>query len=62
MSIHDLVREEAQRQIDPVIEAIPVDNDKFSTPIGKAILQYENIRDFLQGYEYGHIAEACALK
>ena len=61
MSINDLVREEAQRQIDLVIEAIPIDNDEFSTPIGKAILQYENIRDFLLGYEYGHIAEACAL-
>ena len=42
MSINDLVRKEAQRQIDLVIEAIPIDNDKFSTPIGKAKLQYEN--------------------
>jgi hypothetical protein len=53
--------EEAHRQIDLIIEAIPVDKDKFSTPIGKAILQYENITDFLLGYEYGHVAEACAL-
>ncbi len=61
VSINDLVKEEAQRQIDLVIEAIPVDKDRFSTPIGKAILQYENITDFLLGYEYGHVAEACAL-
>jgi hypothetical protein len=61
VSINDLVKEEAQRQIDLVIEAIPVDKDKFSTPIGKAILEFENITDFLLGYEYGHVAEACAL-
>jgi hypothetical protein len=61
VSINDLVKEEAQRQIDLVIDAIPVDKNKFSTPIGKAILQYQNISDFLLGYEYGHVAEACAL-
>jgi hypothetical protein len=61
VSINDLVKEEAQRQIDLVIDAIPIDKNRFSTPIGKAILQYENITDFLLGYEYEHIAEACAL-
>jgi hypothetical protein len=61
VSINDLVKEEAQRQIDLVIDANPIDKNKFSTPIGKAILQYENITDFLLGYEYGHVAEACAL-
>lgn len=59
MSINDLVKEEAQRQIDLVIEEIPFDASAFSTPIAKARLLYKDINDFLLGYEYGHISEAC---
>ena len=58
MSINDLVKEEAQRQIDLVIEEIPFDASAFSTPIAKARLLYKDISDFLLGYEYGHISEA----
>jgi hypothetical protein len=61
VSVNDLVKEETQREIYLVIEVIPVDKNKFSTPTEKAILQYENISDFLLGYEYGHVAGACIL-
>ena len=33
MSINDLVKEEAQRQIDLAIEGIPSDRSRLSTPI-----------------------------
>ena len=46
MSINDLVKEEAQRQIDHAVEEIPVNISAFSTPIAKARLLYENINDF----------------
>jgi hypothetical protein len=61
VSINDLVKEEAQRQIDLAIETLPEHTSKFSTPIAQARLQYENITDFLLGYEYGHMIEACTL-
>jgi hypothetical protein len=59
VSINDLVKEEAQRQIDLVIEEIPFDASAFSSPIAKARLLYKDIDDFLLGFEYGHISEAC---
>ena len=55
MSINDLVKEEAQRQIDLAIEEIPSDRSRLSTPIARSRFQYKNISDFLLGFEYGHI-------
>ena len=55
MSINDLVKEEAQRQIDLAIEEIPSDRSRLSTPIARSRFQYKNLSDFLLGFEYGHI-------
>jgi hypothetical protein len=52
MSINDLVKEEAQRQIDLAIEEIPSDRSRLSTPIARSRFQYKNISDFLLGFEY----------
>jgi hypothetical protein len=60
VSINDLVKEEAQRQIDLAIEEIPSDRSRLSTPIARSRFQYKNISDFLLGFEYGHITGMCA--
>lgn len=60
MSINDLVKEEAQRQIDIAIEEIPFSKGRFSTPIAKSRFQYKEISDFLLGFEFGHITGICA--
>jgi hypothetical protein len=60
VSINDLVKEEAQRQIDLAIEEIPSDRNRLSTPIARSRFQYKNISDFLLGFEYGHITGICA--
>jgi hypothetical protein len=60
VSINDLVKEEAQRQIDRAIEEIPSDRSRLSTPIARSRFQYKNISDFLLGFEYGHITGMCA--
>ena len=59
MSINDLVKEEAQRQIDIAIEQIPSDRSRLGTPIAESRFQYKNISDFLLGFEYGHITGMC---
>ena len=51
MSINDLVKEEAQRQIDLAIEEIPSDRSR----LARSRFQYKNLSDFLLGFEYGHI-------
>ena len=51
MSINDLVKEEAQRQIDLAIEEIPSDSSR----LARSRFQYKNLSDFLLGFEYGHI-------
>jgi hypothetical protein len=62
VSINDLVKEEAQRQIDLAIEEIPSDRNRLSTPIARSRFQYKNISDFLLGFEYGHITrDVCVL-
>jgi hypothetical protein len=48
--INDLVKEEAQRQIDLAIEEIPCDRSRLSTAILVVLL----------GFEYGHITGMCA--
>jgi hypothetical protein len=53
VSINDLVKEEAQRQIDLAIEEIPSDKSRLSTPIARSRFQYKDISDFLLGFEYG---------
>jgi hypothetical protein len=58
--IDDLVKEEAQRQIDLAIEEIPFDSSRLSTPIARSRFQYKNFSDFLLGFEYGHITGMCA--
>ena len=60
MSINDLVKEEAQRQIDLAIEEIPSDSIRLSTPIARSRFQYKDISDFLLRFEYGHITGMCA--
>jgi hypothetical protein len=56
VSINDLVKEEAQRQIDLAIEEIPSD----SIRLARSRFQYKNLSDFLLGFEYGHITGMCA--
>jgi hypothetical protein len=56
MSVDDLVKEEIQRQVDTSIEEIPHEVSLWNTPDNKERFQYENISDFMLGYEYGHIA------
>jgi len=51
VSINDLVKEEANRQVDSAIEDIPIDRKKYGSPLGKTILQYKDLSDFLLGYE-----------
>jgi hypothetical protein len=60
VSINDLVKEEAQRQIDLAIEEIPSDKSRLSTPIARSRFQYKDISDFLLGFEYEHITGMCA--
>ena len=60
MSINDLVKEEAQRQIDIAIEQIPSDRSRLGTPIAESRFQYKDISDFLLGFEYGHITGICS--
>jgi hypothetical protein len=55
VSINDLVKEEANRQVDTAIEDIPADRKKYGSPLGKTILQYKDLSDFLLGYEFGYI-------
>lgn len=57
MSINDRVKEEVQRQIDIAIEEIPHEKRRWSKSTAKLRLQYENISDFLLGFEYGRISE-----
>ena len=59
MSINDLVKEEAQRQIDLAIEEIPSDSSRLVHLIAESRFQYKNLSDFLLGFEYGHITGMC---
>ena len=60
MSLNDLVKEEAQRQIDIAIEQIPSDRSRLGTPIAESRFQYKDLSDFLLGFEYGHITGICS--
>jgi hypothetical protein len=61
VSINDLVKEEANRQVDSAIEDIPTDRKKYGSSLGKTILQYKDLSDFLLGYEFGYIIGVCML-
>jgi hypothetical protein len=55
MSLEDLIKVEVQRQVDISIEEMPYDISQWNTAKNKIRFQYENISDFMLGYEYGHI-------
>jgi hypothetical protein len=57
VSIQDQVIEEVQRQIDIAIEEIPHEKNRWSKSTVKSRLQYNDINDFLLGFEYGRISE-----
>ena len=59
MSLNDLVKEEVHRQIDIAIQKLSFNKSRLSTPIAKARFQYENVSDFLLGFEYGPITGLC---
>jgi hypothetical protein len=58
VSVNDLVKEEVNRQIDAAIEAIPHDTKSYGDPVRWSKLLFNNLNDFLLGYEVGYVVYA----
>lgn len=54
----DLVKEEASRQIDYAIERVSLDVKSYSDPSRWSRFLFNNLNDFLLGYETGYIIHA----